>query len=177
MSNERDYRYDWIWKKNRATGHLDCKKKPMKAHETVSVFYSTPPTYNPQMRRGVAHVRGPRAKPNRSCETYGTFNETPTRNYESNEFYPVSVLEIGAVMVPKHPNEKPVLLLEYLIKTYTDEGETILDNTFGSGTAAIACLNTGRKFIGIEKDETYFAAAVARIESHIVKLEGEKEIL
>jgi len=163
MSNPKMFKCELIWKKNRATGHLDAKKKPLKVHESVLVFYNKQPTYNPQMRKGEAHVRGPRAQALRSCGVYNQFNDQQTRNYESDEFYPQSVLSFGAVMVPVHPTQKPVALFEYLINTYTDPGEVVLDNCMGSGTTAVACIQSGRRFIGIEKDDNYFAVAQQRI--------------
>ena len=163
MSNPGWFRYEWIWKKNRATGHLDAKKKPLKTHENICVFYESLPTYAPQMRKGEKHIRGPRAQRLRSCEVYSLFNDKQNRNYESDEFYPQSVLEIGAEMIPVHPTQKPVALFEYLIRTYTNEGETVLDCCFGSGTTGVAAIRTGRKFIGIEQDADYFCVGAKRI--------------
>ena len=164
MSNPKWFRYEWVWLKSRVTGWLDCKRKPLKAHETVSVFYERLGVYNPQMTPGERHGRGPRANIVRTNETYGAFMDGPQRTHESAEFYPRSPLQFGSVLVPVHPNEKPVALLEYLIRTYTNEGETVLDFTMGSGTTGVACLNTGRRFIGIEKDAAYFDIARQRIE-------------
>lgn len=163
MSNPSMFRYQWVWHKTRVTGWLDAKRKPLKTHEDVCVFYANPPTYNPQMTIGDEHLRGPRALRQRPNETYHSFFDGPKGAYVSSEYYPRSVLSIGSVLVPVHPNEKPVALMEYLIRTYTNEGDVVLDNVMGSGTTGVACINTGRSFIGIERDPGYFKIAQDRI--------------
>lgn len=158
-SNIKNLKYEWIWKKNVATGHLNAKKMPMKEHENVLVFYKQKPTYNPQMSEGKPYIN--KRKPiNDNGSNYGYIERTDTIN--KGERYPKSVLEFDRE-TGLHPTQKPVALFEYLIKTYTNEGETILDNCIGSGTTAIAALNTGRFFIGMEKEKEYVDIANERI--------------
>ena len=158
-SNLRLLKYEWIWIKNRGTGHLNAKKMPMKSHENVLVFYKKPPTYNPQMREGDAYTR-PTGK--RGSSNYG--KQTPlTLSYNGGR-YPLTHLEFNVVEKTTHPTQKPVALFEYLIKTYTNEGDTVLDNCLGSGTTAVAAINTGRNFIGIEREAEYVAIANQRID-------------
>lgn len=163
-SNLRDLRYEWIWEKTHPTGHLNAKKMPMKAHENVLVFYRKRPTYNPIKTAG--HVRKAAVKRRDLTPVYGaqSFDELP---YDSTERYPRSVLTFASDKQRSklHPTQKPVALCEYLIRTYTNPGDLVLDNCMGSGTTGVACLNTGRRFIGIEKNDDYFAVAKARIEA------------
>lgn len=160
MSNARMFRYQWVWEKSRPTGHLDCNKKPLRLHEDVLVFYGNQPTYNPQDVIPCTKVRKARA-------TNGTnYSAAPKDSVSRFENYPTSVLVCPSEDNRNaHPTQKPVALMEYLIRTYTNEGETVLDNCMGSGTTGVACINTGRKFIGIEQDAKYFAIAKQRIES------------
>ncbi len=161
------WRYNLVWKKgNRPTGFLNAKKQPLRINEDICVFYKKQPTYNPQFTIGEkCHSRGGAGnstdKQGRNgC--YGEFKNTPV--IMTNEKYPLSIIDI-----PKehpqiyHPTQKPVALLEYLIKTYTNEGENVLDNCMGSGSTGVACVNTNRDFIGIELDKQYFDIAVNRI--------------
>lgn len=171
MSNIKYLRYEWIWEKTHPTGHLNAKKAPMKAHENILVFYGKQPTYNPIKTTG--HVRKAAVKRSDKTPIYGeqTFTELP---YDSTERYPRSVLTFASDKQTSniHPTQKPVALCEYLIRTYTNEGDTVLDNCMGSGTTGIACLNTNRKFIGIESDPIYFAVAKERIMTN--QIEGDK---
>ena len=166
VSNLKNLKYEWIWQKNIATGHLNAKKMPMKNHENILVFYKELPTYNPQMTSGkpYTHIRTPK---NDNGSNYGYIERTDTVNDGSR--YPKTVTifdrEVGL-----HPTQKPVALFEYLIKTYTNKGETVLDNCMGSGTTAIACLNTDRQYIGFELDETYHKLSLERIENHTQQL-------
>lgn len=166
MSNIKNYRYDWVWVKDNHTNFLNIKKQPAKRHELISVFYKKQPTYNPQMWEG---------KPNHSVGNQ--LGKKVNREYLGNSFelkegkktnlkYPISIVKFNNIARGKniHPTQKPVALLEYLIKTYTNEGETVLDNCMGSGSTGVACINTNRNFIGIEKDEKYFNIAKNRIE-------------
>lgn len=166
ISNIKDFKYDWIWEKNRGSGHLNAKRMPMKSHENISVFYRSQPTYNPQGTvSGVFNNNRPVKSSGRSTDLFGAEKEI---SISSVGGYPLTVLKYGKDAYGKqslHPTQKPVALTEYLIKTYTNEGETVLDNCMGSGTTGVACVNTGRNFIGIEKDEAYFAIAKTRIES------------
>jgi hypothetical protein len=163
MSNPSWFRYEWVWDKRRVTGWLDCHKKPLKAHESIAVFASGSHAYNPQMVPSALHTRGPRARPSRPNETYAALVDGPERAYESGEMYPRSIVTARAVLVPSHPNEKPVELMSYLVKTYTDPGDTVLDFTMGVGSTGVACVETGREFIGIEQDRGYFDIATERI--------------
>lgn len=157
-SNLNTLRYEWIWRKEAGTGFLNAKRAPLKDHENVLVFYDKPPTYNPQMREGF--------KPYKCKKGGETSNYNPSgivTTLSGGERYPVTVLEFPRDRAKLHPTQKPVALMEYLIKTYTNEGDLVLDNCMGSGTTGVACLNTGRRFIGIEKDDEYFEIAKKRI--------------
>lgn len=167
MSNIKEYRYTLIWDKvNRPTGFLDAKRRPLRIHEDILVFYAKQPTYNPQFTYGlVNHKRGKPgnhrlAKGTNRC--YGDFNSTPT--VITNEKYPTTILRFKKEHKNFwHPTVKPVPLLEWLIKTYTNKGETVLDMTCGSGSTGVACVNTDRDFIGIELTEKYLEIAKKRI--------------
>ena len=160
MSNPKMFRYEWVLEKANATGFLNAKKMPMKAHETVLVFYGKLPTYNPIMEEGGAYWRD--RSSGSSC--YGKFLGKE-RYYEGGRF-PRDVLKTqwrkpwGKTL---HPTQKPVSICEYFIKTYSNEGDTVLDNCMGSGTTGVACVNTNRNFIGMEKDDKYFEIAKQRI--------------
>ncbi|HOQ38736.1 MAG TPA: site-specific DNA-methyltransferase [Acetivibrio sp.] len=160
MSCMKYYRYDWVWCKPKGSGFFNAKKMPLKNHETISIFYKTMPTYNPQMTTG---------RPYKVRQGYvGEYlsqskSNNPIVTVNNGVRYPVSVLNFK-IDTGLHPTQKPVALLEYLIKTYTTEGETVLDNCMGSGSTGIACINTKRNFIGIEKDDKYFEIAKSRIE-------------
>jgi len=147
--------------KNRGLGFLNVKKMPLRDTEDIMVFYTSPPTYNPQMRHGKPYksTNGPL----KQKETiYRSYNKVTTIN--SGERYPVTTLEFSQTIQTDHPTHKPVALLEYLIKTYTNETETVLDNCMGSGSTGVACVNLNRNFIGMELDEGYFNIAKERIE-------------
>lgn len=161
-SNLDMLKYEWIWEKTAATGHLNAKKCPMKAHENILVFYKSLPTYNPQMLTGQKPTNS-FTKRNGDGECYG--DTSVISGGGSTTRYPrsVQVFKSDKQKVSLHPTQKPVDLCEYLVRTYTNEGETILDNCMGSGTIGVACINTNRNFIGIEKDEKYFNIAVDRI--------------
>lgn len=157
------FKTEWIWRKSRPTGHMNAKKQPMREHESICVFYRRQPTYNPQFTEGAPnHVSAtPRVKSlsgNYGAQ-YEVVEEVTTRKY------PKTILEFPVVSPTHvvHPTQKPVPLFEYLIRTYSNEGDTVLDNTMGSGTTGVACLNTGRNFIGIELNDKYFAAAQQRL--------------
>lgn len=167
-SNLRMYRYDWIWEKTLPQGFLNSHKMPLRATENISVFYKKLPLYNPQMKDGEPYDKGIRKA---SCTTnYGDFGETIAKNKTGRRF-PTNVLVFsnGNHKNILHPTQKPVALLEYLIKTYTNEGETVLDNAAGSGSTGVACVNTNRNFIGIELDENYFQIAKNRINEALKK--------
>ena len=155
-SNMEMFKYCWVWEKNFKTGHLNAKKQPMRSTEDVSVFYSKQCTYNPQglVVHGKLKNRGAGARTNRPCGAV---------NMQSHTGYPDQVLKFDRDKSFLHPTQKPVALMEYLIKTYTNEGETVLDFTMGSGTTGVAAVNTGRRFIGVELDPDYFRIACDRI--------------
>lgn len=163
-SNLKLLKYEWIWEKTNATGHLNAKKMPMKAHENILVFYKKLPTYNPQKTTG--HERKVSKVEHRKNSKLSTnYNDYIPNTYDSTERYPRSV-QVFAMDKQKeaiHPTQKPVALFEYLIKTYTNEGDIVLDNCMGSGTTAIAAINTNRKYIGFELDNTYFKQSTERI--------------
>jgi len=152
-SNYKLFKYCLVWDKIRKTGHLDAKRKPLKRHEDICIFYKKLPTYNPQMVKGENHLRGSWAKSNKKCEVYNEFKNM--KGVLSDEYYPDSILNIRQVLKAEHPTQKPAALFEYLIKTYTNEGDIILDNVAGSGTTGVAAENTGRHSIMIERDPKY----------------------
>lgn len=156
-SNLADFKYAWVWEKSAATGHLNAKRMPMKLHEDINVFCRGPAPYNPQDLQ-------PFNKTVRRGSNGSNFGESGNENFQEFTNYPRSILRYPTDHKPVHPTQKPVALMEYLIRTYTNEGDTVLDNTMGSGTTGVAAANTGRKFIGIERDDKYFAIAQKRIE-------------
>ncbi len=162
-SNLKMLRYEWIWRKNVATGHLNVKKQPMKEHENILVFYKKLPNYKPQMTEGIAYTNKRKQKADSGTTYMNNFTRIDTVN--NGERYPKSILEFDRE-IGLHPTQKPVSLLEYLIKTYTNESDVVLDNCMGSGSTIIACLNTKRQYIGIELDEDYYNIAKERIELH-----------
>ncbi len=150
-SNMKMFKYDLVWYKALGSGHLNCNRMPMRNHEQILVFYSSLPTYNPQMTKGKMRTKG--STRGNTTENYGEFKGVTSRN---DTYYPQSVIDItngDRTSEHQHPTQKPVALMEYLIKTYTNEGETVLDFTIGSGTTAVACIRTKRNFIGIELDK------------------------
>lgn len=167
MSNPHWFRYSLVWDKVGSTGFLNAKRMPLRRHEDVLVFYPSQPTYNPEMRTGELRRKGGRG--DKVDQVYGT---CPAKSVESDQYYPTSILTISNASHADrlHPTQKPVALMEYLIRTYTKPGELVLDNCMGSGTTGVACLNTGRRFIGIEMDEGYFKIAKYRIENHQLPL-------
>lgn len=172
LSNIKNYKYDWIWVKDKGTGHLNCKKQPMRKTERISVFYKKQCIYNPQYSlKDKKNIRPDKKNPTNS-EVWRNQNKMTNRTIPKTLMYPNELLEFksdnsGIKNKSMHPTQKPVALLEYLIKTYTKENELILDNCIGSGSTAIAALNLNRKFIGIEKEEKYFKIAKNRIAKHL----------
>ena len=163
LSNIKNFKYDWIWDKVKGTGFLNAKKQPMRNHEIISVFYKKQCLYNPQKTTGHNLKKSFRAS-YLQTDVYGRMNNDYF--YQSTERYPRSIQIFSTDMQNSsfHPTQKPVALLEYLIKTYTNEGETVLDNCMGSGSTGVACVNTRRNFIGMELEEKYFEIAKKRIE-------------
>ncbi len=159
-SNIKNFRYEWIWQKPQGTNPMNAKIMPLKSHENILVFYKTKPTYNPQMTKGTPYG-GFKSETSTIGEVYGKAKSVHRNNPEGTR-YPKTILKFKQEK-GLHPTQKPVPLMEYLIKTYTNEGDVVLDSTMGSGTTGVACVNTSRKFIGIEKDPTYFQIAKERI--------------
>ena len=161
LSNYKTYRYDWIWEKSRAAGFYNANKMPLRCKENITIFYKHLPTYNPQKTKGTPYYH--KATKNRSGSIYGS-NSKSTDTQSDGDRYPRDVIKFNNVIRSlSHPTQKPVALLEYLIKTYTNENETVLDNTMGSGSTGVACVNTHRNFIGMELDPKYFEIAKNRI--------------
>lgn len=162
VSNLPWLRYELIWQKTLATGHLNAKKMPMKAHENILVFYNKLPTYNPQKTNG--HIRKTAVKRGDDSPVYGEQNFLALP-YDSTERYPRSVLTFPSDTrrVALHPTQKPLALIEWLISTFSNTGDTVLDNCMGSGTTGVGCLRLGRKFVGMELNESYFESASERI--------------
>ena len=159
MSNPKMFKYEWIWDKSQVTGFLNAKKQPLRQHEVICVFYKKQCKYNPIMTKGKNQLKSTGGQ----SENYGKYTNKP---HYSEWYYPKSIIPIPQQRVKGgHPTQKPVPLFEYLIKTYTDENETVLDNCMGSGTTGVACINTGRNFIGIELDKGYFDIAQERIQA------------
>ena len=160
MSNPKMFRYEWIWEKNQAVGFLNAKKMPLRKHENILVFYKHLPTYNPQ---GLIKLDEPiqeEGSANRNGKNYGVADKSFIRTHKN---YPTDIITFRKD-AGYHPTQKPVDLLEYLIKTYTNEGDLVLDNCMGSGSTGVACVNTNRDFIGMELNEEYFKVACERIE-------------
>lgn len=186
VSNLKDLRYEIIWQKTAPTGFLNAKKMPMKAHENILVFYKKLPTYNPQMTQG--HPRKVTSKSSRKksverqqgksevlASNYNSYGESQV-GYDSTERYLLSVQVFAKDQQKEnyHPTQKPVALLEWLIKTYTNEGDLVFDNCMGSGSTGVACVNTNRNFIGMELTENYFEIAKERIEKVAKKKDEQK---
>ena len=169
-SNIEKFRYKWIWKKSYSTGFMNANKMPLKNVEDVLVFYKKLPTYNPQgiIEANKKQVR----KRDKGTTIYNDMGLKEGAYMQKFTNYPKQVIETTKKEKTYHPTQKPVALFEYLIKTYTNEGETVLDNCMGSGTTAIACMNTGRNFIGFEQDKHYCDIANERIQKAL----AEKEV-
>lgn len=169
MSNPKMFKYDFVWNKGNTTGFLNAKKMPLRKHEEVLVFSKAKlgkMKYYPIMTKGLMRKKGGYNK--KKVEVYNDYKEVTKVN---DIYYPTSVLEIGTVYRNKniHPTQKPVALFEYLIRTYTNEEDIVLDNCIGSGTTAEACINTNRNYIGFEKDTTYCDIANKRIQDVVNK--------
>jgi len=166
MSNLKLFKYEWIWQKTLATNFMLVKKQPAKKHENILVFYKKQPTYNPQMEIGKPYKDKPRK---RTVGIHGNAETIKKAINNEGTRYPSSVqLFSNGNNGNVHPTQKPVELCEYLIKTYTNENELVLDNCIGSGTTAIACINTNRNYIGFELDKEYYEIAKNRINKHII---------
>lgn len=177
LSNLKEYRYDWVWEKERPSNVLCMKKMPGKVHENICIFYAKPPVYNPQMsaRTGKA-IKPNHPKNGKIGRIICSSGLTPTPYQDNGLRYPRTVIKFKRDVLKKvyHPTQKPVELLEYLIRTYTNEGDTVLDATMGGGSTGVACVRTDRAFIGIEKDEKYFDVARDRINRECNTAQQEK---
>jgi DNA modification methylase len=155
------FKYDWCWQKPKGTGHLNAKKQPMRDKEDICVFYREQCTYNPQITKGTPYKDKAGKDHNKATsmsDCYGAF--TNYREVNTGFRYPKQVIQFGVVeRGTLHPTQKPIPLLEYLIKTYTNDNEVVLDNCMGSGSTGVACKNLNRNFIGIELDQEYFKIA------------------
>ena len=158
MSNIKNYKYDWVWEKSKPTGHLNAKKQPLRKTEVISIFYAKQCLYLPQ---GTSPTNKMISRTNR-----GNYGECSKTTKQTVTGYPVNIIKFASTD-GVHQTQKPVALMEYLIRTYTSEGETVLDFTMGSGTTGVACRNLNRNFIGIELDETYFKIAEKRINENL----------
>lgn len=166
-SNRKMFRYDLVWNKELTSGFLNAKRMPLRQHEQIAIFYKKLPTYNPQFSKGKPlHSKGKSYKDKKhKNQNYGEFQMTDDSRAGSTDKYPTSILSFTKPhpSIALHRTEKSIPLLEWLIKTYTNERATVLDNCMGSGTTGVACMNTNRNFIGIELDENYFNIAKSRI--------------
>ena len=182
MSNIKNYKYDWYWSKSKSGNFMNANKQPHKKIEAISVFYEKQCTYNAQK------IKNPKGESTRY--KYPMINKKehhveqvscsekvilPSKEYEPDKLLPICLIQFNNVHKPIHPTQKPVDLLEYLIKTYTNENEIVLDFTMGSGSTGVACMNTNRKFIGIELDKNYFDIASKRIEEAFLNIQNEDE--
>jgi site-specific DNA-methyltransferase (adenine-specific) len=156
MSKAAWFRHNWVWEKSAATGHLNAKRMPMKLHEDVVVFSKDAPPYNPQGLQ-------PFNKVTRRGNNGTNFGASGSENFQEFTNYPRSIVRFPNDPKPVHPTQKPLALMEYLVATYSNQGDVVLDNCMGSGTTGVACMNTGRRFIGMEMDPSYFAIAQQRI--------------
>lgn len=167
QSNRKMYRYDICWDKILISGFLNAKRMPLRQHEQIAVFYKKQPTYNPQMSIGKPlHGKGHLYKEKDvTNKNYGEYETVDDDRAGSTEKYPTSIIRFQKPHPSKalHQTEKPVALLEYLIKTYSNEGDVVFDNCMGSGSTGVACVDAGRSFIGIELDEKYYKIAENRI--------------
>ena len=161
MSKPKWFKYKLIWDKKSTTGFLNAKKMPLRRHEDILIFAKGKTTYNPIMREGKLRFKGGKKYANNGC--YGDFNEMPKEQY--NMYYPTSIIEISNAnqKAKQHPTEKPLELMKWIISTYSNENDTVLDNTMGVGTTCLGAKELNRSFIGIEKEVKYYDLAVGRI--------------
>lgn len=167
MSNIKMYKYDWVWQKDKPTNHLNAKKQPLRRNELISVFYKKQCHYTPQLTEKLPQNIRPATTKRSQAENYGSMTKDSIRGIPLNMSYPSELLQFRGCFSDKgkslHPTQKPVDLIEYLLKTYTLKGDTVLDFAMGSGTTGVACKNLNRNFIGIEKNNDYFQTAERRI--------------
>lgn len=178
MSNIKEYKYDWKWEKSKPTGFMLAKKQPIRNSEDIVVFYKKQPTYNPIMWFPSDRFLDKRKTYNKARPEKGQFiGNHKERKVDDGSRLPTTIIGFESFWAKDmHPTQKPVPLMEYLIKTYTNEGDVVLDFTMGSFTTAIACLNTKRSFIGIELDEEYFKIGTKRLENHLKTIDYKPEV-
>ena len=165
-SNVQFFKYNWVWKKNKATGHLNAKRQPLRSYEDIVVFYKKQCVYNPQGTvKGIFNSTRP-AKGKQKGEVYG--QQRNDYGHSSVGNYPRNIISFPVPHKPIHPTQKPTELFEYLIKTYTNKNDLVLDNCMGSGTTAISCINTNRKYLGYEMNEDYYDQSVERIRKSLL---------
>jgi len=179
MSNLEWFRYETIYKKRRITGFLNANRRPLSAHENVVIFCDSETVFNPVYRIGENHKRNRDQRHAQNTDVYSAFESIGV--VMTNEFYPTSVVEFRAdkeVTITlaqrpnkqkRHPTQKPVALYDYLVRTYTNPGDAVLDFVMGSGTTAVACIRTGRRFVGVEISEEYCKLAIERIERELAQ--------
>ena len=171
MSNIKNYKYDWYWDKVQGTGFSACKKQPLRVIETISIFYRNQPYYNPQMKKRNKIIDSRNWKQDKRESENSRFitNDNSKSQKIYIDKYPINLITINRAnkecnnLNRFHPTQKPVALMEYLVKTYTNEGDTVLDFTMGSGSTGVACINTNRNFIGIELEKKYYDIAETRL--------------
>ena len=163
QANRRQFRYEWIWQKSQGTGFLNANRMPLKIHENILIFYDKLPTYNPQFSDGTPYKKSSNGWSTNYRKMASHSTESDGRRYP-NDIIRFAQANCEPCKHIYHPTQKPVDLLEYLIRTYTNEGETVLDNCMGSGSTGVACVNTNRNFIGFELNKHYFEIAKKRIE-------------
>ena len=166
VSNLKLLKYEWVWEKTQATGHLNAKKMPMKAHENILVFYKKLPTYNPQKTIGHKPMNSGVRRSSLKNENYNEINKVDLPFGGDTDRYPRTVLEFKSDKQKNylHPTQKPLSLIEYMIKTYTNEGDLILDNCAGSGTTGLGAKNLNRNYIMMEQDPRYYEIACKRVQ-------------
>ncbi len=169
-SNRKLFRYDLVWDKQLISGFLNANRMPLRVHENIAIFYKKLPIYNPQYTEGKPlHSKGKTyMNKEHKNENYGKFEMTDDNRSGSTQKHPKSIISFQKPhpSIAQHRTEKSIEMLEWLVKTYTNEGDMVLDNCMGSGTTGVACKKTGRHFIGIEKDEKYFEIAVSRVSAY-----------
>ena len=172
ISNIKNFKYDWYWEKERLTNIAQVKKRPGKTVETISVFYKKQCTYNPQMQKYEGKKRTNKVKNGKLGKLVDGGTKTVKEYQDTGWRYPTQVLSFQRDILKSnlHPTQKPVALVEFLVKTYSNEGDIVLDSCMGSGTTAIACMNTNRNFIGFELDETYYKLSLERIKNRAQQL-------
>ena len=175
MSNPKDFRYEWIWEKNKATGQLNAKRMQLKAHENICIFYKKLPLYNPQKTTGHKPFNPVKPRDNipppKQTRNYGHLTKTFGNDGNTTDRYPRTVQKFPVMNNDNpekwHPTQKPVELIEYFIKTYSNENDRVLDNCMGSGSTGIACANLNRKFVGIEIDKEYYDMTKSRLNKSV----------